>query len=111
MDKTYAQLVNALFGERMAVLRRARRISQSELGRRIGFSRATVANLEGGDQNIQLHQVYAIARALDAPIDDLLPRSYELPDIFSPSRNPDVIFLESVRRQLINVIGDDNENT
>lgn len=109
MARTYAQLVNARFGERLASVRRARRVSQTELGRRIGFSRATIANLEGGHQNVQLHQVYSIAKALDAPIEELLPKPHELPDTYTPAENPDVIFLESVRRQLVH--GDDNENT
>ena len=106
MDKTYAQLVNAQFGERLSSVRRARRVSQAELGRRIGFSRATVANLESGGQNVQLHQVYSIARALDTPIDDLLPRASDLPDSFAPARDPDVMFLESVKRQLTNMFGE-----
>lgn len=110
MDRTYAQLVNARFGERLASVRRGRRVSQAELGRRIGFSRATIANLEGGDQNVQLHQVYAIAKALDAPIEDLLPKPAELPDTFAPARNPDDLFLESVKR-LISRIGENDENT
>jgi transcriptional regulator with XRE-family HTH domain len=111
VDKGYAQLVNTRFGERLAVLRRIRRVSQAELGRRIGFSRATIANLEGGDQNVQLHQIYAIARALDAPVDDLLPQAYELPDMYAPAENPDLLFLRSARRQLINASGDTNENS
>ena len=100
MDIVFAQMVNALFGERLASVRRAHRVSQAELGRRIERSRTTIANLEGGDQNVQLHQVYSIAKALDAPIDDLLPRANELPDTYAPAKNPDAIFLESVKRQL-----------
>ena len=111
MDKAYAQLVNVGFGLRLSGVRRLRRLSQAELGKRIGLSRVTIANLEGGDQNVQLHQVYAIARALDAPVEDLLPPSSELPDTYAPAKNPDAMFLESVRRQLLNVRGDDNENT
>lgn len=104
-------MVNALFGERLAGVRRAHRVSQAELGRRIERSRTTIANLEGGDQNVQLHQVYSIAKALDVPIDDLLPHANELPDINAPARNPDDIFLESVKRQLMNSFGEDNENS
>jgi transcriptional regulator with XRE-family HTH domain len=111
VNNSYAQLVNALFGMRLANARRIRRISQTELGQRIGRSRTTIANLEGGGQNVQLHQVFSIARALDAPIFDLLPQPNELPDSFAPALNPDIIFLESMKRQLISAIGEDNENT
>jgi transcriptional regulator with XRE-family HTH domain len=93
-------MVNALFGERLASVRRARRVSQAELGRRIERSRTTIANLEGGDQNVQLHQVYSIAKALDMPIEELLPPVNELPDTYAPAKNPKDVFLESVKRQL-----------
>jgi len=104
-------MVNALFGERLANVRRGRRISQKELGRRIERSRTTIANLEGGGQNVQLHQVFSIARALDAPIFDLLPQPNELPDSFAPALNPDSIFIETMRRQLTSAIGEDNDHT
>jgi transcriptional regulator with XRE-family HTH domain len=111
VNNSYAQMVNALFGERLANVRRGRRISQKELGRRIERSRTTIANLEGGGQNVQLHQVFSIARALDAPIFDLLPQPNELPDSFAPALNPDSIFIETMRRQLTSAIGEDNDHT
>jgi transcriptional regulator with XRE-family HTH domain len=48
-------------------------ISQSELAVRIGRSRVTVANLECGKQNVQLHQVFALAEALDVQAGELIP--------------------------------------
>lgn len=65
--------VNKWFGRQMAEVRMNRKISQSELARRIGKSRITVANLESGRQNVQLHQVFQIARALDVPASELIP--------------------------------------
>lgn len=111
MNNSYAQMVNVLFGERLANVRRGRRISQKELGRRIERSRTTIANLEGGGQNVLLHQVFSIARALDAPIFDLLPQPNELPDSFAPALNPDIVFIETMRRQLASAIGEDNDHT
>jgi transcriptional regulator with XRE-family HTH domain len=111
VEKIYASLVNEIFGEKMSRIRRYRKISQAELGRKTGLSRASIANLEGGNQNVQLHQVFSIAVALDVPVDELLPDARE---VFLPSgaaENTDRVFLEHARRQLINVIGDRNEDT
>lgn len=65
--------LNSLFGSKLSRLRRSRGLSQSELGKRLGLSRTTIANLERGVQNVQLHQVFALARALDADPGNLIP--------------------------------------
>lgn len=48
-------------------------MSQSELGKRLDLSRTTIANLERGVQNVQLHQVFTLAHALDADPGILIP--------------------------------------
>ncbi len=70
-----AERVNMLFGQQLATARRARRVSQSELGSRVGRSRVTIANLESGKQNVQLHQVFTLAEALNVPATELIPDS------------------------------------
>jgi DNA-binding XRE family transcriptional regulator len=67
--------VNTLFGQRLASARRSRRVSQSELGNRIGRSRVTIANMESGKQNVQLHQVFILAKALNVQATELIPDS------------------------------------
>jgi transcriptional regulator with XRE-family HTH domain len=67
--------VNSLFGQRLALARRSRRVSQAELANRVGRSRVTIANLESGKQNVQLHQVFTLAAALDVPATELIPDS------------------------------------
>lgn len=39
----------------------------------MGLSRTTIANLERGVQNVQLHQVFTLAHALDADPRVLIP--------------------------------------
>ena len=79
-----AERVNKHFGQRLASARRARGITQSGLAKRIGRSRITIANLEAGKQNVQLHQVFALAEAINAQISELIP------DITSVSKQLDL---------------------
>lgn len=58
------------------VIRARRRVldkAQEVVARDVGMSRATLANIETGRQRIQIHQVYAFAKALDLKVGDLLP--------------------------------------
>lgn len=61
-------------GRRIAARRSFLRITQAEVGERMGVSRASVANIEAGRQKLQVHQLYAIARALGfGDLGDILP--------------------------------------
>jgi transcriptional regulator with XRE-family HTH domain len=53
--------------------RRQRDWSQEELAQKLMMSRGTLANIEGGRQRVLVHQLYAIAAALDLKPLDLLP--------------------------------------
>ena len=73
-------------GRTVADRRRNLRLTQSNLAERVGLSRASVANLENGRQRIMVHQLYALANALDlGTILDLVPPFWSppqpLPDI------------------------------
>jgi transcriptional regulator with XRE-family HTH domain len=54
--------------------RRRLELPQVELARRLGISRATLANIETGRQRVLVHHVYALAEALDIKPSDLLPQ-------------------------------------
>jgi transcriptional regulator with XRE-family HTH domain len=50
------------------------RLTQEALAQRVGISRASLANIETGRQNVLVHQLYALAAALSLdPSDFLLP--------------------------------------
>jgi len=62
------------FGEAVAKRRNALGLSQAELAAKVGISRASVANIERGRQNVLLHHAYSLASALEfARVGDLLP--------------------------------------
>jgi transcriptional regulator with XRE-family HTH domain len=64
------------FGQAVAISRRGR-MTQIELARSVGMSRASVANIERGEQRVYLHHIIAIAESLDVAVSDLLPASLQ----------------------------------
>lgn len=61
-------------GSAVATRRKALGLTQAELAGMVQMSRASIANIECGRQNILLHHVYALAAALDfAKAAELLP--------------------------------------
>lgn len=69
-DKT----IYGLLGERVSVRRKKLGLTQAALASKVGMSRASIANIESGRQNILLHHVYTLAAALELPnIASLLP--------------------------------------
>jgi len=101
--------VNSLFGVKLSAARRSRNLSQSELGKRVGLSRITIAKLERGVQNVQLCQVFLVARALDIPPDELIPSSQE---VDNSGANQDAQIFQLVRSQMASVIqGVDHEES
>jgi len=84
--------------------RREKDSSQESLAKRLGLSRATLANMESGRQRILVHQLYALAEALSCKIEDFLPASHHESGPDSP-----LVFSESLstqqRSQLERMIG------
>lgn len=62
------------FGNAVSTRRKALDITQAELASRVKMSRASIANIESGRQNILLHHVYALAAVLEfKKVAELLP--------------------------------------
>jgi transcriptional regulator with XRE-family HTH domain len=73
----YRQLVQErdvykAFGQTIANLRSGR-LTQLQLARTVGISRASLANIERGEQRVYLHQLLALSDALGVTLTDLLP--------------------------------------
>ena len=69
------KLLYTLVGKRVAGFRKALGLKQEDVAKRLGISRASLANMEVGRQRLLVHQLYGLADALglDGP-EDLLPR-------------------------------------
>ncbi|QAY95264.1 XRE family transcriptional regulator [Methylovirgula ligni] len=66
--------INVAFGRAVAQRREELELTQADLAGLVGISRASVANIEKGRQNVLLHHVYDLATALEMPkVGDLLP--------------------------------------
>ncbi len=69
--------VYVLIGNRIKELR-DKKFSQEELARKIGVSRASIANYESGKQAIYISDLYKIADVLNVDIRGLLPSVDEI---------------------------------
>jgi transcriptional regulator with XRE-family HTH domain len=68
------EVIYKMLGRVVATRRKKLELTQAELAARVGMSRASVANIESGRQNVLLHHVYSLASALEfSKVSDLLP--------------------------------------
>ena len=64
-------------GQAVAERRRDLGFTQSEIAKKLGLSRASLANLENGRQRIMVHQLFALVNALKlGSILDLVPKTW-----------------------------------
>jgi transcriptional regulator with XRE-family HTH domain len=56
--------IYGIFGARLSTARKTAKLTQAELARRVGLSRASIANIEAGNQRVFLDQVFEFAQAL-----------------------------------------------
>lgn len=62
------------FGNAVSTRRKALGLTQAQLASKVKMSRASIANIESGRQNVLLHHVYTLAAALEfAKVGELLP--------------------------------------
>jgi DNA-binding XRE family transcriptional regulator len=67
--------VNESFGRAVALRRVRAGLTQEQMALAIGLSRTSIANIEGGRQQVLLHHAFAISRVLGASLDELVGRA------------------------------------
>lgn len=70
--------VYAALGQRILELRRAQRMTQDQLAAKVGLTRTSITNIEGGKQKLLLHTLYDIAGALGVEPMEMMPMQREL---------------------------------
>jgi len=96
--------IEALYRHIGTTIKRKRkqlRLTQEQLATRMGTSRASLANIETGRQNVLVHQLYSFAANLDLKIEDLLPTDINPDSASSPSDFPLPNDLSRVQKEQI----------
>ena len=65
--------VNIFIGDRIYTLRNKQGLAQMELAKKLGVSRASIANYESGKQRIQTDDLYRVAQLFNVTPFYLLP--------------------------------------
>ncbi|MBP1991188.1 helix-turn-helix domain-containing protein [Paenibacillus eucommiae] len=59
-------------GNKIRALRKAQGLTQGDIGKIIGLSRASVTNIEKGRHKVQLHVLYDISQALHTDLIEII---------------------------------------
>ena len=86
-----AERIYKAFGAQVRERREALRMTQLQLSARIGLTRGSVANIEGGRQSVLLHQFLDVAAALQVTPEQLLPTPIGTPPIEEISDMPEAV--------------------
>lgn len=98
-------------GIRIRELRKSLRQTQDQLAKQVGISRASLANIEAGRQQVLVHHLFALASALqlDSPAQLLLtPQARSRSSAASSSSLPlaEGGLTEKQRREVLSLMGD-----
>lgn len=97
-------------GARIRDLRKSLRQTQDQLAKQIGISRASLANIEAGRQQVLVHHLFALASALqlDSPAQLLLAPQARAPKAGASSPLPlaEDGLTEKQRREVLSLMGD-----
>jgi transcriptional regulator with XRE-family HTH domain len=72
-DELYCEL-----GRKIRSVRERKRLTQGELAKRLGISRASVVNIEAGRQHTPLHLLWKLAEMLGTELTSLIPSREEM---------------------------------
>lgn len=72
VDTRWGQAIRSAFGHQVRTLRATQSVSQEELALRCGLDRSYIGQVERGERNLSLENIYRIAAGLGVPARDLL---------------------------------------
>lgn len=72
LDTRWGQAIRGAFGHQVRVKRAAQSVSQEELALKCGLDRSYIGQVERGERNLSLENIYRIAAGLGIPAKDLM---------------------------------------
>jgi len=81
-DEYLASKYHRAVGVRVAMRRRALKMTQEQLSELVGMSRANLSNVEVGSYGTPVPNLYKIAKALKTTIHELIPKDVDEIDMF-----------------------------
>lgn len=85
-DAAWGAAVRAAFGRRLREVRLAAEISQEEMAHRSGLDRSYVGQVERGERNLTLENIYRLAEGLGVPTASLVVELNDALDLTPTSR-------------------------
>lgn len=96
-DELYIEL-----GRKIRHVRESKQLTQGELAKRLGISRASVVNIEAGRQHTPLHLLWSLAEMLGIELTSLIPSREEM---LAPAKQ--VQLQQETIQKIENVFNDD----
>ena len=94
-------VLSVSIGKRIKKLRLSKKLTQKQLGEKIGRSTESIKKYESGEITPPWSVVGRIAEALNVPFNELVPdNSQEAIDLFDTPREIDVVFHEPIEEKI-----------
>lgn len=94
-----------LFGRRLKILRKAKKLNQAELAERIGIETKYLSSLETGRRSPSFEKTVALAKALDVPMSSLFSFEQDASDPKVLKKRIEGILAKATPQQLKQIYG------
>jgi len=94
-----------LFGRRLKILRKAKKLNQAELAEKAGIETKYLSNLETGRRSPSFEKTVELAKALDVPVGDLFSFDQDEAGPKTLKRQIETILTKATAQQLKQIYG------
>ena len=94
-----------LFGRRLKILRKAKKLNQAELAEKVGIETKYLSNIETGRRSPSFEKTVALAKALDVPMSALFSFEQDEADPKVLKKRIDTILAKATAQQLKQIYG------